>query len=233
MKTTLYTAALGLGLALTTGCGDDVVAESCDPEVIGTICTTIGLGENGYDRGADMTAIPALEARLSLPQDVLPAPDGSVYVLDWNNHRLRRLGTDGSVHWVAGRGELGGTLDDPGSGDLAIRRTSSSTRRREHPHRRLAQQQGPLDRLATGVVTATAVGAASERVVRYLRRICRRASRSFCRRLVIRTANQVLRRVDGRHHPLARGPLRDRRTRTGRSGPCATGVDRCSALPGR
>lgn len=116
MKSTLL-LVVGATLGLSTvGCGED--AAQCDPNAIGTICTIVGSGENGYDRDADTLAIPALEARFSLPQDVLAAPDGTLYILDWNNHRLRKLGTDGMVRWVAGRGELGGTLDDPGSTDF-------------------------------------------------------------------------------------------------------------------
>src|SRR5207237_1184838 len=37
--------------------------------------------------------------------------------LDWNNHRVRRLDGD-TIRHVAGRGELGGTLDDPANADL-------------------------------------------------------------------------------------------------------------------
>lgn len=90
----------------------------CDPTEVGTICTVAGNGENGYDRDADTNALPALEAKMSLPQDTLTAPDGSIYILDWNNHRLRLLDADGSLSWVAGRGELGGSLDDPANGDF-------------------------------------------------------------------------------------------------------------------
>ena len=114
----LYTTMGGmvaLGL-FSAGCPGD--PEHCDPNVVGTICTVAGSGENGYDRDADNRAIPALEAKFSLPQDTLTGPDGTVYILDWNNHRLRRLGEDGLVHWVAGRGELGGSLDDPAYGDF-------------------------------------------------------------------------------------------------------------------
>ena len=78
------------------------------------ICTIAGSGSNGYfgDDG------PALEASFSLPQDTLTAPDGNVYILDWNNHRIRKLTTDGKVVHVAGRGELGGGLDDPANSDF-------------------------------------------------------------------------------------------------------------------
>ncbi len=53
-------AVVAIGL-LAAGCpGDD--AEACDPNVVGTICTIAGSGENGYDRDADTRAIPALQA---------------------------------------------------------------------------------------------------------------------------------------------------------------------------
>ncbi|MCA9651083.1 MAG: hypothetical protein H6712_34765 [Myxococcales bacterium] len=106
-------------LALTAvlgGCREE--EESCDPTTPGILCTIAGNGDNGYDRNADDLAIPALEAKFSLPQDTLTASDGTIYILDWNNHRLRALLDDGKIHWVAGRGELGGSLDDPANGDF-------------------------------------------------------------------------------------------------------------------
>ncbi|HEY8430809.1 MAG TPA: hypothetical protein VIL20_20660 [Sandaracinaceae bacterium] len=102
-----------LALLMLAGC-----EPPCDPDSPDVICTIAGNGENGYDVDADSRAIPALSARFSLPQDTLAAPDGSLYILDWNNHRLRQLTTDGLVRWVAGRGELGGSLDDPENGDF-------------------------------------------------------------------------------------------------------------------
>jgi hypothetical protein len=105
----LFVAALG------TGCDGD--EWTCDTDLEGAICTIAGSGENGYDRDADISAIPALQAKFSLPQDTLTGPDGEVYILDWNNHRLRVV-DDGEVSWIAGRGELGGALDDPANGDF-------------------------------------------------------------------------------------------------------------------
>lgn len=109
------TTSLLAALALTS-CREDT--ETCDLEAVGVICTIVGNNENGYDRDADTTPIPALEAKMSLPQDTLTAPDGALYILDWNNHRVRQLTTDGMLEWVAGRGELGGSLDDPSNGDF-------------------------------------------------------------------------------------------------------------------
>jgi hypothetical protein len=107
-----------LFVGLVTGCSDDgaePIARACDPRAPGTICTIAGNGKNGYDGDEPRRA---LDAKLSLPQDSLMAPDGTLYVLDWNNHRVRSLGADGVLRHVVGRGELGGSLDDPANSDL-------------------------------------------------------------------------------------------------------------------
>lgn len=101
-------------LLLLAGCSDDPET-GCDPDAPGTICTIAGNGENGYDGDAP---ISALGAKMSLPQDAVVASDGTLYILDWNNHRIRRLTGDGMLLHVAGRGELGGTLDDPANSDF-------------------------------------------------------------------------------------------------------------------
>lgn len=108
---------IALSSSSLLACGGDE-AEPCDTEVPGNICTIAGNGSNGYDKTGDDEPLVALEARLSLPQDTLTAPDGTIYVLDWNNHRIRSLTPDGMINWVAGIGELGGGLDDPANGDF-------------------------------------------------------------------------------------------------------------------
>ena len=90
----------------------------CDTTVPGNICTIAGNGKSGYDKNADTEALVALEARMSLPQDTLTGPDGTIFALDWNNHRIRSISDDGMMRWVAGIGELGGGLDDPANGDF-------------------------------------------------------------------------------------------------------------------
>jgi len=108
---------LGLLASALPACSDD--DKSCDTQNAGAICTLIGSGDNGYDRVADTEALPALEAKFALPQDTLTASDGTVYILDWNNHRLREYDPDTrEVSWIAGRGELGGSIDDPANGDF-------------------------------------------------------------------------------------------------------------------
>jgi len=84
----LLPAATVLAAATAIGCGDDAVhqaaPEPCDPAP-GRICTVAGTGVAGD--GAD--GLAALDTRLYLPQDVTVGPDGRLYIVDWNNHRIR------------------------------------------------------------------------------------------------------------------------------------------------
>ncbi len=118
LKATQRFASTGaLALLAAVGCGSDSsegeAAPACVQTIVGNICSIAGNVESGYE-GDDG---PALEALLSLPQDTLTAADGTIYILDWNNHRIRKL-ENGIIRHVAGRGELGGTLDDPANSDF-------------------------------------------------------------------------------------------------------------------
>jgi len=110
----MKTIALSFSVLLVA-CSDDAAPKPpCDLTIQGNICTIAGNGTSGY-AGDDG---PALAARMSLPQDTLHAPDGTMYILDWNNHRLRKVDTDGTMRAVAGNGELGGSLDNPANADF-------------------------------------------------------------------------------------------------------------------
>jgi sugar lactone lactonase YvrE len=118
----------GLLLAvLSAGCGDDLPARSKEPGpeptptpntsalcASGQICTVAGTGiaGDGQDR------LPARDTRLYLPQDTTVGPDDRLYVVDWNNHRIRVIDDDGRMRIVAGIGELGVAADDPTTGRL-------------------------------------------------------------------------------------------------------------------
>jgi hypothetical protein len=118
------------GALLAVGCGEDAANAGPDDSVTGqlrptpctadlgpgTICTLVGAG-NSMEAGYAGDDGPATEALLSFPQDTLTASDGAMYLLDWNNHRIRKV-VDGTILHVAGRGELGGTLDDPANSDF-------------------------------------------------------------------------------------------------------------------
>lgn len=75
----------------------------CPRPVINTVAGTgiAGLNEDG---------LPPIESHLYLPQDITVGPDGNLYIVDWNNHRIRRV-VDGVVETIAGTGELGDGKD--------------------------------------------------------------------------------------------------------------------------
>jgi len=71
----------------------------------GTICTIAGTGERSFNGDGR----PAIETSLYWPTDLEFSPDGRAYLLDWNNHRVRRVEPDGTVLTVIG-------TDLPGDG---------------------------------------------------------------------------------------------------------------------
>ena len=88
--------------ALLTACGGvEEEPKVCAAES-GNICTFMGTGKAGL--GQD--GLPPQEVRLYLPQDISFAPDGTMYVMDWNNHRVRVV-QDGKTQTLIGTGQLG------------------------------------------------------------------------------------------------------------------------------
>ena len=67
------------------------------------ITTVAGTGAQDFS-GDDG---PAIEAELGAPNDVAIGPDGSLYIADSSNHRIRRIGSDGTITTVAGTGSSG------------------------------------------------------------------------------------------------------------------------------
>jgi hypothetical protein len=79
------------------------------------------------------------------------------YILDWNNHRLRGSTDASSVHWVAGRGELGGRHRRSGERRL---QPSDQHHLRRDPGRTSSSPRGTTAKVrivdrATGTVTDT------------------------------------------------------------------------------
>lgn len=73
----------------------------------GIITTIAGTGRPGYSGDGG----PASQAQLNVPFGVAVAPDGSVYIADSFNHRIRRVSTDGIITTIAGTGVPGFTGD--------------------------------------------------------------------------------------------------------------------------
>ncbi len=84
---------------LGTGCSADSESSSDCSSTSGTACTwagvagSIGFNGDGLDRR---------ESWLYFASDVTFAPDGSAWIADWNNHRVRRVDLDGKVATVIG-----------------------------------------------------------------------------------------------------------------------------------
>jgi sugar lactone lactonase YvrE len=69
----------------------------------GLISTVAGNGRPGFSGDGG----PAVEASLSEPQGVAFDRDGRLLIADMLNHRVRRLGADGTIATIAGRGDDG------------------------------------------------------------------------------------------------------------------------------
>ncbi len=88
-----------LPLALVACSGGD------DCDLPGSICTWAGSGERGFDQDGHHRAATAFY----WPMDLEFGADGRAYLLDWQNHRVRRVEADGTVDTVVG-------TDLPGDG---------------------------------------------------------------------------------------------------------------------
>jgi streptogramin lyase len=91
----LLPVTLLLALAGATACGDN--EDSCDEP--GRACTWAGrpgvFGFNG-------DGLHRLQTELYWTMDVSFAADGTVWLIDWNNHLIRRVLADGTVTTVVG-----------------------------------------------------------------------------------------------------------------------------------
>ncbi len=94
--------------------GDLFIADSANNKIrkvtmsTGLISTVVGTGTAGNtgDGGA------ALSARLRNPYDVTFAADGTMYIADRGNHRVRKVTTGGVISTVAGNGSAGYNGDE-------------------------------------------------------------------------------------------------------------------------
>ncbi|MFT5684173.1 MAG: DNA-binding beta-propeller fold protein YncE [Myxococcota bacterium] len=87
---------------------DNHAIRRLDP-ALGTLETLAGLGTAGFGGdGGD-----AVSAQLSSPTGITTASDGSVYIADSGNHRIRRIAPDGTITTVAGTGTASSS-GDPG-----------------------------------------------------------------------------------------------------------------------
>ncbi|MDQ3034398.1 MAG: hypothetical protein M3Y87_18465 [Myxococcota bacterium] len=101
LKNTVAALCALLGLAAC----EEEVTRGCEPAP-GTICTVAGSGRAGVSGDEGL----AWRAKLYLPMDSTLGPDGNLYVVDWNNHRLRVVDDplgENVISTCAGSGNLG------------------------------------------------------------------------------------------------------------------------------
>jgi RHS repeat-associated protein len=82
----------------------------------GIITTVAGTGVYGFSGDGG----PATAARISDIYDVALGPDGALYIADFSNHRIRRVGPDGIITTVAGNGVNGWAGDGGPATQAAI-----------------------------------------------------------------------------------------------------------------
>lgn len=78
--------------------------------IAGTAATTGSLGDGG----------PATSARLSNPLDIVVAPDGTLYIADTGDNRIRKIDTFGNITTAAGGGNPAPGIDALGDGAPAV-----------------------------------------------------------------------------------------------------------------
>ena len=96
--------ALAAGAA---ACGGEDASDPCETGEAGVLCGVVGNGMRAYNGDG----LPAAETALYLVSRARHAPDGRLIVVDFNNHMIRRLEADGTVHTIAGTGVHGFAFD--------------------------------------------------------------------------------------------------------------------------
>lgn len=89
-----------IGVALVALAGSACSDDDGFCETPGTACVWAGVGEPGFN--IDHPNAKRLESKLYFPEDVTFGPDGRAYIVDWNNHRVRRVEADDSLRVVVG-----------------------------------------------------------------------------------------------------------------------------------
>ena len=106
----------------TDSTGNLYIADPCNQRILrvdpsGTISTYAGTGELSF--GGD--GGPAVEAQLRFPPGVTVDAAGNLYIADFANHRIRKVGSSGTITTIAGTGERGFAGDGGSATEAQLR----------------------------------------------------------------------------------------------------------------
>jgi len=93
-------------ITITANGGGGISVTAVSPGV-SQVTTFAGTGTRGF--GGD--GGPAVDAQFNNPGSLALGPDGSLYISDNGNYRVRRIGPDGKISTYAGNGQYGGAGD--------------------------------------------------------------------------------------------------------------------------
>ena len=99
---------------------------SADPPTISTIAGSGSHSDSGGGFSGD--GGPATSARINRPHGVAVDSDGTVYIADLSNRRIRAVATDGTINTVAGTG-MGNSIPGVPNGSPATAATVASPRK--------------------------------------------------------------------------------------------------------
>ncbi|MDX2091901.1 MAG: hypothetical protein SFX73_28825 [Kofleriaceae bacterium] len=97
IRRTLFTILFSGG---AVGCTGSDTSDPCADATSGTVCRWAGTGDKGFN-ALNPTA-HRLESTLYNATDLTFGADGRGYIVDWNNHRIRRVDPDGSLITILG-----------------------------------------------------------------------------------------------------------------------------------
>lgn len=90
---------LAAELLAAVGCGTSN-DDPCEGATAGSVCRWAGTGHKGLN--VETPRAHRLDSLVYFPSDLTFAPDGRAYVVDWNNHLIRRVEHDGTMTPVLG-----------------------------------------------------------------------------------------------------------------------------------
>jgi sugar lactone lactonase YvrE len=110
-----------LFVLFTVNCSEDSTAppppdEPPAPDAVGSIRTWAGTGHAGYNGEGQQR----LQAEFYWPVDIEFTPTLGTFVVDWNNHRIRRFDASGGLQTVVGTPSIGDGPPPPNVGADAV-----------------------------------------------------------------------------------------------------------------